>query len=148
MTATTADVTTTASRTPLLALLGFASSAVLMAVGTFWDITNNDKVDDHDASEYLIVLGIAAVALAIVYGLVVRTAAKGNPGRRAAIMGVVGFLSNAAFWAGFPMVIASGVLACALVEKDRKGSFGVGSKVGLVLAALTSIAAVSLAITG
>jgi len=148
MTATTTDLTTAPSRTPLLAALGFASSAVLTGIGTFWDVTNNDKVDDNTFADYWPVLVIAAVALAVVYGLVVRTAAKGNPGRRAVILGVVGFLSNAVFWAGLPMVFASATLACALADKDKLGSFGTWSKVGVVLAALTTAGAVSLAITG
>ena len=147
MTATTNDLTTAPSRTPLLAALGIASSGALTAVGTFWDLNNNDSGPTH-ASEWLITLGIIAVAAAVVYGLVVRTAATGNPGRRAAVLGVVAFLSNVAFWAGLPMVIASAAVACAFIEQDRRGSLGTGSKVGVALSAVTTAAAVSLAVFG
>lgn len=142
------DEVTAPSRTPLLAALGLAASALLAAVGTFWDITDNDEVDDNTFADYWPVLVIAAVAAAIVYGLVVRTAAAGNAGRRSAILGVVGFLSNVVFWSGLPMVLASAALACALLDKDKAGSFGTGSKVGLAFAALTTAGAVALAITG
>lgn len=136
------------SRNPLLAVLGFAASAVLTAMGTFWDLTDNESGDDHSIGEYLVVLGIAAVALAIVFGLVVRGAAAGNPGRRAAILGVVGFLSNAVFWAGLPSVIAAGAVACALAQQDRDGALSGTSKAGVALAVLTFAAALWLAIAG
>jgi hypothetical protein len=149
MSTTATDPTTTApSRAPLLAVLGFAASAVLTAVGTFWDLTNNESSDDDSIGTYLVVLGIAAVAVAVVYGLVVRTAATGNAGRRAGVLGVVGLLSVAVFWAGLPMVLVSGALACALVDKDARGSFGTGSKVAVALGAVTTALAVWLAIAG
>jgi hypothetical protein len=148
MTATTNDLTTAPSRTPLLAALGYATSAVFTAMGTFWDLTNNEASNEHDAGEYLIVLGIAAVALALVFGTVVRTAGSGNPGRRAVILGVVGFLSNAVFWAGLPAVIAAGAIACAMAQKDKDHSFSIASKAALALSTLTVAAALSLAIVG
>jgi len=148
MTTTAADLTDTPSRTPLLAALGLGASAVLTATGTFWDVTNNDKVDDNSFADYWPVLVIAAVAAAIVYGLVVRTAAAGHPGRRALVLSIVGFLSNAVFWAGLPMVIVSAAVACALADRDKLGSFGTASKVALTISALATAGAVSLAITG
>ena len=147
MTATTNDLTTAPSRTPLLAALGIAAASVLTAVGTFWDVNNNDT-GDTQVSEWLVCIGIIAVAAAVVYGLVVRTAATGNPGRRALILSVVGFLSNVVFWAGLPMVIASAAVACAFIEKDKLGSMSTPSKVSLVVVALTTVAAVQLAIFG
>jgi predicted membrane protein len=147
MTATTTDLTTAPSRTPLLAALGIAAASVLTAVGTFWDINDNDT-GDVKASDWFICLGIIAVAAAIVYGLVVRTAGSGNPGRRSVILAVVAFLSNVVFWAGLPMVLASAAVACAFIEKDAKGSMSTPSKVSLVVVALTAAAAVQLAIFG
>jgi hypothetical protein len=148
MTSTTTEMTTAPSRTPLLAAFGVAASAVLTAMGTFWDLTNNESSNEHDAGEYLVVLGIIAVAVAIVFGLVERNAGSGNPGRRAAILAVVSVLSIAVFWAGLPMVLVSGAVACALAEKDKLGSFGAGSKVGLALSVPVTAAAVWLAIAG
>ena len=100
------------------------------------------------APGYFIVLGFIAVAAAIVFGLVVRTASAGHPGRRAAILGVVGFLSIAVFWAGLPTVFAAGAVACALAEKDKLGSYGPGSKTALALAPVITALAVWLAIAG
>jgi predicted membrane protein len=135
------------SRTPLLAALGIAAAAVLTAVGTFWDVNNNDA-EPGKASDWLICLGIIAVAAAVVYGLVVRTAASGNPGRRAVVLGVVAFLSCAVFWSGLPMVLTSGAVACAFVEQDARGSLGTGSKVAVALAVVTTAVAVALALFG
>ncbi|HUR13988.1 MAG TPA: hypothetical protein VM097_05805 [Mycobacteriales bacterium] len=149
MSTTTNELTTTApSRTPLLATLGFAASAVLTAMGTFWDPTGNESGDHHSFSDYWPVLLIAAVATAIAFGLVVRTAESGNPGRRAAILGVVAALSFVVFWAGLPAVLASAAVACALVQKDRDGSFNTASLVGVTGAVLAVAAAVVLAVVG
>jgi hypothetical protein len=146
-TATRAEATTTASRNPLLAAIGVVTSLIATAIGTFWDISGNDTAD-HTFTEYLWTVGTTAVCAAIVFGLVVRTAAQGNASRRAAILGVFAVLSIAVFWAGFPLVLAAGALACALADRDRVGSFGVGSKVGLALGALAAAVAAVLAVIG
>ena len=145
-TTTANNVTEAPSRTPLLAALGVAASCVLTAVGTFWAL--NDGEAEHNASDWLVTLPIIAVVAAVAYGLAVRTAAAGNAGRRAAILGAVGFVSLAVFWAGAPMVLVSAAIACALAEKDHRGSYGIGSKLAFVLAAVTTVAAVNLAIFG
>ena len=144
----TGSATDAPSRTPLLAVLGIAASAVLMAVGTFWDLTGNESGEGGELGAYAVSVGLSLVCAAIVFGLVVRTAERGNPGWRAGILGVVSFLSNAVFWAGFPAVIAAGALACALVQKDRSGRFSAGSLVGLGFSALSVAGAVWLAIAG
>ena len=137
-----------AGRIPMLAVLGFAVSAVLTALGTFWDFNDNDKSEDHSFGDYAIVLGIAAVAAVIVFGLVVRTAADGVPGRRSAILGVVAVVSIVVFWAGLPAVLAAGAIATALLDRDKTGRFGNASKAGLALAGLALVAAVVLAFIG
>jgi cytochrome bd-type quinol oxidase subunit 2 len=138
----------TPSRTPLIAALGFATSAVLTAIGTYWDVTNNDEGGHDGFWAYASVVGIAAVATAIVFGLVVRTSVDGNPGRRSAILGVLGLLTVLVFWSGLPAVLAAGAVATALVDRDRIGTFGNGSKAGLALSAVTVAGAVLLAIVG
>lgn len=150
MTTTTAagGTTTAPSRTPLLAVLGLASSALLTAVGTWSDLTSNDSGTDKDKlGEWLITFGIAAVAALIAFGLVVRTAGD-HASRRAVITAVVAFLSLAVFWAGIPMVLAAAAVACALVQRDRVGSFDAASKAALGACGVTTVAAVVLAITG
>ena len=139
---------TTGSRIPLIAGIGVVASLVATAVGTFWDLTNNEKSNNHSSGEYLFTIGTTAICAAIVFGLVVRTAARGNASRRAAILGVVSVLSIAVFWAGFPIVVAAGALACALTDRDQTGGFGAGAKTGLVLATLSTACAAVLAVIG
>jgi hypothetical protein len=150
MTTTTATTVTTAgpSRTPLLAALGIATSAVLTAVGTFWDATGNDTRHGHATREYLVTLGIIVAFAALAYGLGVRTARRGNPGRRAVVFGVLAVVSFVAYWAGLPAVLASAAVACALAQKDEQGSFSTGSKAALALAAVGTAAAAVLAVVG
>lgn len=147
-TATTNDLAPAPSRTPLLAALGIAGAALLTAIGTYWDRGGENDTAQHDTGEYLVTLGIIAVTAAVVYGLVVRGASSGNPGRRAVVLGAVAFLSNVVFWAGLPLVIASAAAACAFVERDTTGTFGTGSRAGLALAALTAVPAVAFAFMG
>jgi hypothetical protein len=144
MTTTTASTATAPSRTPLLAALGIAGSAVLTAIGTFGD----SKGNHHTTREYVVTLGIVVVAAALAYGLGVRGVQRGNPGRRAAIFGVLALVSCVAFWAGIPMILVSATVACALADKDKAGSYGSGSKAGLALATLAGIAATVFAFAG
>jgi hypothetical protein len=145
---TTRTDTQAPSRTPLIATLGFATSAVLTAIGTFWDISGNDSGNNDTFGEYVPVLGIAAVATALVFGLVVRGAERGNPGRRSVILGVLGVVTIMVFWSGLPSVLAAGAVATALVHRDVTGRFGKASATGLALAGLALAGAVVLAITG
>lgn len=141
MTTTTAQ--TTPSRTSLIGALGLAASAVLAAIGTF-----GDGGGDHNARDYLIVLGIAAALTAIVFGLVVRTATSGRPGMRSAILGVLGVATCIVFWTGAPCVLAAGAVATALTERDVTGRLDNGGKAGLALATLATAAAAVLAVVG
>lgn len=136
------DQSTATSWTPLLAAISIGTSAVLTAIGSFRGDT------DHTVGEWAFTVGLAVVAAAIVFGLVVRTAPKGNAGRRALILGVVSLLSVAVFWAGITTVIGAAALACALIERDTRGDTGGMSKAGIALAALSTVAVVWLAFTG
>ena len=142
MTTSTAQLNDTPSRTPVLAALGIGLSAVLTAIGTF------SGGNDHGWREYLITLGIVVVAAAIVFGLVVRTAAAGNAARRALVLGILAALSFVVFWAGIPSVLAAGAVACALIDRDRTGHFDGSDKAALGLSAVTVVAAVVLAFIG
>lgn len=136
------------SRTPLLAALGFGASAVLTAIGTFWAVNDSSDASRDEISTWLVCVAIAGVTALIAFGLVVRTAPGGNAGRRSAITGVVAFLSLAVFWAGIPTVLAAAAVACALTDRDTRGSFGTAAKIGLGLSAVTTVAAVLAAIFG
>ena len=147
MTATTTDLSTAPSRTPLIAALGVVSASLLTAIGTFWAL-NDPKDSERKASDWFITVGMIAVVAVLAYGLGVRGASAGNPSRRAVILSVLGVLSVVLFWSGAPMVLVSAAIACALTDKDRTGSYSTGSKVTFALSALTTAAAVALAITG
>ena len=142
------DTTTSTSRTPLLAALGIGASALLTAIGTFVGPNDSGDATRDDVSTWLICVGIAVATAVIGFGLVVRTAPQGNAARRALIAAVVAVLSIAVFWAGIPMVLVAVAVACALIDRDAHGSFSTPSKVGLGLAGLTTVAAVTLAFVG
>lgn len=145
---TTGSMPATASRLPLLATIAVALSSVLAAIGTFWDLTDNESGEGGSVGEYLTVVGIIVVVTTIVFGLVARNAERGNPGRRALVLGVLAAASIVVFWAGLPTVLAAGAAACALTERDQSRSFSTASVAALSLAAIATAAAVVLAITG
>lgn len=151
MTTTAATMSATSSsrpsRTPLLAVLGVATSAVLTAAGTFADATGNSSAE-HGMREWLVVVGITVAAAAVVFGLVVRTAARGHAGRRSVALGVLAVLSFGVFWTGLPAVLAAGALACALTARDTTGRWTHGAVTAVALAGVAVVAAAVLAIVG
>lgn len=147
-TATPVHQSDAGSRTRTLAGTGIVLSAIASAVGTFWDLTDNESSKDDQLGPYLATIGIILVVAALAYGLGVRGAAAGNAAKRSAILGVLAAITFVVFWTGAPLVLASASVACALVDRDRLGSFGTGSKVGLVGSALAAASAVALAIVG
>jgi hypothetical protein len=149
MTSTTAgSMPATTSRLPLIATIAVAASAVITAVGTFWDVTDNESGEGGSVGEYLAVVGIIVVASAIVFGLVARTADRGNPGRRALVLGVLAAASIVVFWAGLPTVLAAGAVACALTQRDQSHAFSGPSVSAIALAGLATVAAVVFAVIG
>lgn len=141
---------TSAPAWPALAAIAVGASAVLTAVGTFWDLTGNES--GSATKDDLVVwatfnLGVIAVGAAIVFGLVVRTAAPKNAGRRSLILAVLGLLTVPVAWTGLPAVFATGAVACTLVDK-RAGSFSRMAKSALVISALAFAGAVAFAIAG
>ena len=142
---TTTPTTTDTKPWPLFAAAGVGLATVLVAIGTFWDLTGNDDADNGQGMpEFLVTVGIILVAAAIVFGLVARTASASNAGLRALVLSIVGLLSLVVVWAGLPCVLAAGAASCALVASPR----GASAKVALGLAALTTVAAVVFAIIG
>lgn len=136
------------NRNALLATLGAAASVIAGAVGTFWDVTGNETADRDGLAEFLPVLVTAAIGTAIVFGLVVRTAAAGNAGRRALVTAVVGLLTIVVFWTGLPLVLAAGAIACAMVERDALGTTSGRAKAVYGITGLTAALAVLAAIAG
>jgi hypothetical protein len=132
---------------PLLAALAAGVALVLAALGTFWDFGDNDS-GEQGMTEYLFVVGIIAVATAIVFGLVVRTATPANAGTRAAILVGVAAVSILVFWSGLPPVLAIAAIGCALVARRPDGSLTTVARVVLPIAGLVLAVAVYLAFMG
>ncbi|MFP5220608.1 MAG: hypothetical protein ACLGIG_12940 [Actinomycetes bacterium] len=139
--------TDTPSRTPLLAALALGTAVVLNAVGTFWDVTGNSE-KDHGWSDFLFVVAFSVVATAVVFGVVVRTAARGDAARRALVLGVLAALSFVVFWLGISAPIAIGAIACALVARDVTGRVPGTAAAGAALGALALAAVTVLAVIG
>ncbi len=139
------------SRTPLLVALGVGASSLLTAMGTFLDLTGNEpagQATSEQLREWLVITGIAAVTAAIVFGFVVRTAARGNAARRSLVLSVLAAPSIAVFWTGIPSVLAAAAIGCALVDRDSRGAFSGAAKAGLVLGAIAVAGAIVTAIAG
>lgn len=88
-----------------------------------------------------------AVATAVVFGLVVRTAHHGNATRRALTLGVLSVPTVLVFWTGVPYVLAIRALACARVAR-RAGPSSRYDGVAATLAAVSIAASLFLAVTG
>ena len=117
----------------------FLVSAILTAIGSF---SGND---DHQWRQWLIVLAISAVATAVVFWLIVPRIE--NVARGAVILAAIGAVAVVVFWLGIPVVFA-GAAALLVLEGRRRGVTSTALPVAAVLAALTTIAAVVLALVG
>jgi hypothetical protein len=127
------------ARAPL-ALASFALSAALTAIGTF----GGD--DDNQWRQWLIVLGIAALATLIVFWVVVPRVNR--LGRGALILAILGAIAIIVFWLGIPVVLAGGAALLALEARRAPADDARLATPALALAGLTVIAAVVFAFVG
>ncbi len=99
------------------AALAAAIAAALAAWGTFGE-------SDPDSAEYLIVVGIIAVATAVVFGWVVPRGFRSKAsGRTALALAVLGVLTIAVFWSGLTPVLAVGGIVLGWAgRKARRGA--------------------------
>jgi hypothetical protein len=103
----------TRTATAPIALAAAALAAALAAWGTFGD-------DEHGWGEYVLVLGIIAVAALAVFGWAVpRWAGSPAAGRTALVLSILGVLSIAAFWSGLPPVLAAGGAVLGWAARER-----------------------------
>ncbi|MDZ5622329.1 hypothetical protein SFC88_15915 [Nocardioides sp. HM23] len=130
---------------PLYAALSVGFSAVLTAIGTFWNPLSSYEATQtsEDVINWLVVVAISAVGAGIVFGLVVRTTPPGGGRVRTAVLTVLAVLSLAVFWTGLPMVFAGGAVCCALTNPRS-----VGTRIVLVGAAVVAATAVFAALAG
>lgn len=147
MTTTAATYATTGNRNwPAFAAASAGVSAVLTAIGTFWSpLANYEATQSRDdLFSWLFVVGIIAVASAITFGLVVRTARPERADRRGLVLAVLSAASIVVFWAGLPVVFAGGA-ACLALSNNPVTTKG---KIALAIAVLVSGSAVWLALAG
>jgi len=112
------------------AVAAFVISAALAAWGSY----SGD--DAHATRQYLVVLVIILVAIAIVFGFVLpRAVGSANAARTALILSVLGLLTVAVFWAGLTPVLAIG----GIVLARTAGTSGL-ARAALIVGALALVA--------
>ena len=124
----------TASPTPVLAALGAATAAILTAIGTFVDVLGREEQRTDTMADFyswMVIVGVIAVATALIFGLVVRGATPRNATGRALVLSILAVPTVLVAWTGLPPVLASAAVACALVARGRTGHFGVGRQDGV-----------------
>jgi hypothetical protein len=113
-TGSTLSASVSRSLAAFVAVAGVALAAGLAAWGTFSD-------NDHEQSEYLIVLGIIGVAALVVFGWIVPRALRKESAAVAALtLAIVAVLTVAAFWSGLPPVLAAGAIVVGLAGWDAR----------------------------
>ncbi|MBA2452898.1 MAG: hypothetical protein H0V47_06980 [Chloroflexia bacterium] len=112
------------------AKIGAAGITLALIVVVLGAITGSGE---QGTSEILFTAGIALVAGAIVFGLVVpwaksttETRAAGRPERTGLVMSILGFLTIVAFWSGLPIILGAGGAALGQVGRERSVSAGRG----------------------
>ena len=127
------------------AIVAWAISAVLTAVGTFWDLTDNDSGEDgsDEVVGWLILMAVLAAITFAVYRFWFGAAARAQVAPNTVLVaGVLAVVTVVAFWSGLPAVFAVGALVLG-----RRGG-GPKATIGTVLALLALAAAVWGAIAG
>ena len=134
MTTTTTSRSTTTPTSRLVApaaVVALVTSAAFTALGVFGDGTDGA---DHGAGGFLVVLAVSAVAVGILFGLVVPRALAGT--RSAAVglgLSIAGLLLVLVFWSGLtpPLAIAGMLLgAHARRTGQRAGAGGTAVAIG------------------
>ena len=126
-------VTAHASRTTGLAVVGLAAAAAICVL---------------TADEPLAWFAMAAIVAGLAFGLWVVPAANGHAGRRSGILAAVAVVGLLVTSTGIPFVLAAASVACALKERDLRGSYDYGAELGLLLSALTTAVAVLIVAIG
>jgi hypothetical protein len=135
---------TTASRTGILATAGLAIGTVYAALISFTDD------EPHRMRQFLVLLGMVAVTTFITFAVVRAATARADVApavRTTVVTAVLALLSVAAFWACLWAPLVAGSICAAVAVRDRRrGTWGRGPAIALVLngvaLVLVSLAAV------
>ena len=126
MSTTHAPVRTT-ERTSVvpLALGTFVGSLVFIALGTFGD---GSATDEHGWEEFLVIAGISAAAVALVFGLAVaRLDSSPRAGAVGLTLSILGLLTVLAFWAGVTPALAVGGMLLGVAARRTGRATGMGT---------------------
>jgi hypothetical protein len=119
--------------------------ALLTAVGTFTDLTGNDRgsAGRDDFVTWLVLMVVLAGITYALYRFWYGPAAEAADGSNTALLGgILALLAFPAFWTGLPPVFAVGALVLGLRAPRPAGKVGAG------LAALALVAAAVHAVAG
>jgi ABC-type sulfate transport system permease subunit len=121
----------------------YAGIAAALAVGLLALEYLLATPDEDALRQFLVVVGIIAVATAIVFGVVLpRAVARGGSPRVALTLSLLGLLFAVAFWSGLPPVLAVGGLVLARSGPETSGAARAAIGVGW-LALLADCAAIA-----
>lgn len=131
-TATTTHTRPAARATgPLVPAAVFLGSTAFTALGVFGDGTGGAE---HSASEFFVIASLTAVAVAIVFGVVVPRTLRGTKAAGVGLgLSIAGLLLVVAFWSGLTPALAFGGLvlgAAARRSGRRTGMGGVAVAIG------------------
>jgi hypothetical protein len=102
-------------RRTLFAVGSFAVAAVLTAIGSF------SGSGDDELRTWLVVLAVTAVAVGILFWVVVPRL-EGGLGGAALVVAIVAVVSLVVFWMGLPVPIAAAAACLGLDARDRPGA--------------------------
>lgn len=161
MTATTQSRTRPDLRPPVAAIIAAGSVATLLLfaglyLDTPWKKTGNEEwaftTADSSPADFLISLAFVAVGLAVVYRVLVSRGQRRpaeTEARWALSLAAAGVLvAPFVYWTALPLILASGALVLALDARSRLGRTPATGWIVFLLATLTGIAAVVLALVG
>jgi hypothetical protein len=123
---TTTATTHPAARTsgPLLPAAVFLGTTAFTALGVFGDGTSGAE---PDLGEFFVIVGVGAVAVAVVFGLVVPRTLGGTKSAGVGLgLSIAGLLLIVAFWSGLTPTLAVGgmVLGAAARRSGRRTGMG------------------------
>jgi len=136
-----------------------AAATVLVLAGLYldtpWKEQGNKEwaltTDHHSIADLLVSVGFVAAGLAVIFGVVVARRLRGPAGTETAwsmALAVTGVVSAVVFWTGLPVILAVGAVVLALDSRARLGRTPTATWIVVVLAVLTTVVAVSLALVG
>ena len=137
--------------TAVLAAIGGSVAAILTAIGTFTDVLGPEEQRSDGMAEFyswLTIVGVIAVATALLFGLVVRGATASNASSRGLVLAVLAVPTVLVAWSGLPPVLSAAALACSFVARDGRGRFTGQDKATFVLVAVAMAGAVAFALAG